>query len=53
MKVNPALKKSDSEKYASNVMEASEKFGQDPYVIASTIVHESTVNNKAISKGGD
>ncbi len=53
IKVNPALKKSDSEKYASNVMEASEKFGQDPYVIASIIVHESTVNNKAISKGGD
>ena len=26
---------------------------QDPYVIAAIIVHESTVNAKAVSKGGD
>ena len=53
MKVNPALKKNDSDKYAQYVIEASEKFGQDPYVIAGIIVHESTVNNKAVSTGGD
>lgn len=53
MKINPALTKTIADKYASYVIEAAEKFNQDPYVIAAIIIHESTVNNKAVSKGGD
>lgn len=52
-KANPKLEPVNAKKYAEIVIEASEKFKQDPYVIAAIIVHESTVNNKAVSKGGD
>ncbi|MBQ6114595.1 MAG: transglycosylase SLT domain-containing protein [Synergistaceae bacterium] len=52
-KANPRLEPVNAKKYAEIVIEASEKFKQDPYVIAAIIVHESTVNNKAVSKGGD
>ena len=51
--VNPNLSQSDAKNYAGIVIEAAEKFKQDPYVIAGIIVHESTVNNKAVSSGGD
>lgn len=51
--VNPRLDPASAKKYAEIVIEAAEKFKQDPYVIAGIIVHESTVNNKAVSKGGD
>ena len=51
--VNPKLSESDAKNYAGIVIEAAEKFKQDSYVIAGIIVHESTVNNKAVSKGGD
>ena len=51
--VNPNLSQSDAKKYSEIVLEASEKFNQDPYVIAGIIVHESTVNREAVSKGGD
>ena len=51
--VNPNLDPSDAKKYAEIIIEASEKFKQNPYVIAAIIVHESTVNSKALSKGGD
>ena len=50
---NPKLEPANAKKYAEIVLEVSEKFKQDPYVIAAIIVHESTVNNKAVSKGGD
>lgn len=50
---NPNLTASDAKKYSEIVIEAAEKFKQNPYVIASIIVHESTVNNRALSKGGD
>ena len=52
-KHNPKLNASTAKKYSELVIEASEKYKQDPYVIAAIIVHESTVNNKAVSKGGD
>ena len=52
-KANPKLEPANAKKYAEIVLEVSEKFKQDPYVIAAIIVHESTVNNKAVSKGGD
>ena len=51
--VNPRLDPASAKKYAEIVIEAAEKFKQDAYVIAGIIVHESTVNNKAVSKGGD
>ena len=52
-KANPKLSAVTAKKYSELVIEASEKYKQDPYVIAAIIVHESTVNNKAVSKGGD
>lgn len=52
-RVNPSLSAKKAQEYSSIVIEAGEKFKQDPYVIAALIVHESTVNNKAVSKGGD
>ena len=51
--VNPNLSASDAKNYSEIVIEAAEKFNQDPYVIAGIIVHESTVNRKAVSSGGD
>ena len=51
--VNPKLSGNDAKKYAEIILEASAKHKVDPYVIAALIVHESTVNNKAVSKGGD
>ena len=51
--VNPSLNAKTATNYAKLIINASEKYKQDPYVIAALIVHESTVNSKAISKGGD
>ncbi len=53
MKHNPKLNAKTADKYAGIVIEAANKYKQDPYVIGAIIVHESTVNNKAVSKGGD
>lgn len=53
MKANPKLSPAIAKKYAEIVIDVSAKYKQDPYVIAAIIVHESTVNNKAVSKGGD
>ncbi len=53
MTKNPKLNQRTAKNYAELVIEASKKYKQDPYVIAAIIVHESTVNNKAVSKGGD
>ncbi|MBR2208043.1 MAG: transglycosylase SLT domain-containing protein [Synergistaceae bacterium] len=52
-RVNPSLTAKKAQDYAAIIIQAGEKFKQDPYVIAALIVHESTVNNKAVSKGGD
>lgn len=52
-KANPSLSAATAKKYVDIVMAAGAKYKQDPYVIAAIIVHESTVNSKAISKGGD
>lgn len=52
-KHNPNLPAGTAKKYTELVIEASEKYNQNPYVIAAIIVHESTVNNRAVSKGGD
>ena len=52
-RVNPSLGAKKAKDYATVVINAGEKFKQDPYAIAAIIVHESTVNHKALSKGGD
>ncbi|MBR6901226.1 MAG: transglycosylase SLT domain-containing protein [Synergistaceae bacterium] len=52
-RVNPSLKANKAKDYAVVVVRVSEKYKLDPYAIAALIVHESTVNPKAISKGGD
>ena len=52
-RVNPALNEKRAERFAKIVIEAAKKFNQDPYIIAAIIVHESTVNANAVSKGGD
>ena len=52
-KVNPKLSTDRARNYTEIILEAAAKFKQDAYVIAAIIVHESTVNNKAVSKGGD
>ena len=53
MKHNPKLPAKTAQTYTGHIMAAAQKYKQDPYVIAAIIVHESTVNNKAVSKGGD
>ncbi len=50
---NPKLSASAAKNYTELVIQAGKKYKQDPYVIAAMIVHESTVNYKAVSKGGD
>lgn len=52
-KANKALDAGTAKKYVEIVIAAGEKYKQDPYVIAAIIVHESRVNSKAVSKGGD
>ena len=52
-KTNQKLAAGTAKKYVDIVMAAAKKYKQDPYVIAAIIVHESTVNAKAVSKGGD
>ena len=52
-RVNPSLGAKTAQNYASIIIQACEKFNQDPYAIAALVVHESTVNHKAVSKGGD
>lgn len=52
-KVNNTLTVKQTENYALYTIQAAEKFKQDPYVIAAIIIHESTVRNNAVSKGGD
>ena len=52
-KANPKLNAGTVKKYVDIVMSAAQKYKQDPYVIAAIIVHESTVNARAVSKGGD
>lgn len=51
--VNPKLSQSDAKNYAQYILEACRKFNQEPFAVAALIVHESTVNKNAVSKGGD
>ena len=51
--VSPSISAKTATNYANIIISACDKYKQDPYVIAAVVVHESTVNSKAISKGGD
>ncbi|MCR4818065.1 MAG: lytic transglycosylase domain-containing protein [Fretibacterium sp.] len=50
---NRKLSKKQARQYAEYVLQAGEKFGQDPFVLASIVVHESAANAAAVSRGGD
>jgi soluble lytic murein transglycosylase-like protein len=39
--------------YAVLIMQACDKFGQDPFVIAALVVSESSARHDAVSRGGD
>ncbi len=39
--------------YAEYILQASEKFRQDPFVVAAMIVKESSARHDAVSRGGD
>ena len=40
-------------KYAGYILQACERFDQDPFVVAAMIVNESSARHDAVSKGGD
>ncbi|MCL2768193.1 MAG: lytic transglycosylase domain-containing protein [Synergistaceae bacterium] len=50
---NKKLDNETAREYANIIKSTSEKFGEDPFVIAALIVIESTVKRDARSKGGD
>jgi soluble lytic murein transglycosylase-like protein len=52
-KYNKKLNNQEAYNYAIFIIQASEKFGQNPFVIASMVVTESSARYDAVSKGGD
>ena len=50
---NKKLTDEEAYNYAILIMQASEKFGQDPFVIAALVVSESSARSDAVSRGGD
>jgi len=50
MKVNPELEPYAARKYGEYILEASELFGVNPFLIAAMIIKESTVRYKARSR---
>jgi soluble lytic murein transglycosylase-like protein len=50
---NKKLSDAKAHDYAGFIMQASEKFGQDPFVITAMVVNESSVKHDAVSRGGD
>jgi len=50
MKANPELDEYAAGKFAEYILEASEKFGVHPFLIASIVIKESTVRYKARSR---
>lgn len=40
-------------RYADYIVQACEKYRQDPFAVTAMIVHESTARNNAVSSGGD
>ncbi|MCL1875201.1 MAG: transglycosylase SLT domain-containing protein [Synergistaceae bacterium] len=50
---NRGLDNATADEYASIIKNTSERFGEDPFIIAALVVVESTVKHDALSKGGD
>lgn len=50
---NSKLSQQAASQYAEYILQASEEFQQDPFVIASMIVKESSARHDAVSRGGD
>ena len=50
---NRGLTQEQVNKYAGLIIEACEKFGQDPFIIAALVVAESTGRSHVVSRGGD
>ncbi|MCL2146702.1 MAG: lytic transglycosylase domain-containing protein [Synergistaceae bacterium] len=50
---NKQLDNVTANEYANIIRNTSEKFGEDPFIIAALVVVESSVQNDALSKGGD
>jgi len=50
---NSKLSQRAASQYVEYILQAGEKFRQDPFVIASMIVKESSARHDAVSKGGD
>ena len=53
LRYNKKLSREGAMKYAEYIVQAGEKFGQDPFVIAAMIVNESSARHDAVSRGGD
>lgn len=52
-KYNRKLSDEKAYDYALYIMQASEKFKQEPFVIAAMVVNESSAKHDVVSKGGD
>ena len=50
---NKQLDNETASEYASIIKNTSDKFGEDPFIIAALVVVESTVKHDALSKSGD
>ena len=50
---NKKLSAKQARQYAEYILQAGDKFGQDPLVLAAMVVHESSANAGAVSRGGD
>lgn len=50
---NRTLSEEKADDYADYIIQASEKFRQDPFVIAAVVVSESSARPDVVSKGGD
>lgn len=50
---NKKLSAKQARQYAEYILQAGDKYGQDPLVLAAMVVHESSANASAISRGGD
>lgn len=53
MRYNRGLTNQSARQYAEYVLQAGEQYKQDPFALAALIIHESSANAKAVSKGGD
>ncbi|MBQ9527307.1 MAG: transglycosylase SLT domain-containing protein [Fretibacterium sp.] len=50
---NKKLSAKQARQYAEYILQAGDKFGQEPFVLAAMVVHESSANASAVSRGGD